>query len=102
MTLRGRKSEDLSLRVQQVDLDGRVDHHQIVKDVLQGLLVEPPLLQQERFLDQVARQVAMELLVELAQIGPGGHQVGDEEDQAGDQQEAQERRGEPQVEGAQH
>ena len=71
---RRRKSHQATLRVDQINLDPRVDHHQHVEDVLQGRLVHLAVLDQRLGLDDVVGQGSVEALVDLLDVERGHDQ----------------------------
>jgi hypothetical protein len=99
---RRRIGHQAALRVDQIDLDPRVDHHQHVEHFLQGRLVHLAVLDQRLGLDDVVGQGPVEALVDLLDVEPGHHQGEAQVDQAEQTDQRQKGGHQLAVEGSEH
>jgi hypothetical protein len=95
-------AREAALRVDQIDLDPRVDHHQHVEHFLQGRLVHLAVLDQRLGLDDVVGQGPVEALVDLLDVEPGHHQGEAQVDQAEQTDQRQKGGHQLAVEGSEH
>ncbi len=67
--------EDTAVEIQQINLDAGIDQHVVAKHGLQGRLVDSALGHQIPIGDQVARQITIELLIDLGEIDASSGQA---------------------------
>ena len=60
--------QDVPLQVEQIDLDARIDHHVLVKGLLERGLVDAALFDEIAIRHEILREVVIELLIDALHV----------------------------------
>ena len=99
LALRRREGQQPSRAVEQVDLDGRVDHHEHVEQLLQRRAVDSAVHQQGLALHQLAGEIQVQLLHHLLLVTRRGVVGEQQEHRTHHQQQQEQQQGHLAVEG---